>query len=172
MRMLALWVLTILPCIGSLPNAAAAKADSIFGWPSEVLHARGLVLHVQLGGIGGNLSLGRSVSAAATAQLMSASSPGKENRSFDFGLEQPSPTPFVKSATIRYSLAEPVEVSLCIFDLSGRVVEKVFSGPMPAGRYELTWPSGSEEVHVGAGIYFCRLDAGAFHATQRLVLVR
>jgi flagellar hook assembly protein FlgD len=42
-----------------------------------------------------------------------------------------------------------------------------------AGAHATTW-DGTDRTgrHVAAGVYFCRLEAGAFRATRRLLLVK
>jgi hypothetical protein len=65
-----------------------------------------------------------------------------------------SPNPFNAFATVRYELPAPGWVKLSLYDLSGRLVEKLVDGEMPAGRHAIEL-DGSE---LAAGVYFVRLE--------------
>ena len=82
------------------------------------------------------------------------------------------PNPFRPGGVIEYSVPEPRAVELCVYDAAGRRVAVLRSGLQPAGRHAATW-SGRDErgQRAPAGVYFCRLTAGAFVQTQRFVLV-
>jgi len=84
------------------------------------------------------------------------------------------PNPFNPHTTIRYELAVPAQVTLRIFDLSGRQVITLVNGiASGAGRHEVTW-DGCDETGsvVAAGVYCCQLEAGTTRQTQRLTLVK
>ena len=83
------------------------------------------------------------------------------------------PNPFVSCTIIRLSLAVSAEVSLKIYDISGRMVRTLMEGRKDSGRYEVLWDGRNEEGRqVSSGIYFCRLSTRNFGQTQKLVLVR
>ncbi len=78
------------------------------------------------------------------------------------------PNPFNSSTTIKYHLPETGDVRLSIFDLSGRLVEELFSGRQSAGDYHYLW-SGR---NLPSGIYFLSLQAGNQRITQKCMLVK
>ena len=84
------------------------------------------------------------------------------------------PNPFNPSTTIRFAAPRPARVRLAIYDLQGRLVRVLSDGPVsgPAW-YEVRW-FGQDTAgrQVGAGVYFCRLEAPGFNDTTRLMLVR
>jgi hypothetical protein len=88
-------------------------------------------------------------------------------------LHSPFPTPFVRGVTIRYSLAAEGRVSLRVHDLTGRVVRTLADNVMRPGRYSLSW-NGTDDRgrELARGVYFCRLTAGDFRATEKLVRQR
>jgi len=89
-----------------------------------------------------------------------------------FRLHQNAPNPFRPSTTIRFDLPQRAAVSLRIYDVAGRLVRNlVAGGTLEAGRHEAAWNGQSESGRrVSAGLYFYRLQAGAFSETRRMVL--
>ena len=88
-------------------------------------------------------------------------------------LYSPFPTPAVRSVTIRYSLAAEGRVTLRVHDLTGRVVRTLAHGVLRPGRYSLNW-SGTDDRgrELARGVYFCRLSAGDYRLTEKVVLQR
>ena len=92
-----------------------------------------------------------------------------------FALVQNYPNPFNPSTTIGFSLPAGQAgilgsgfTTLKVFDLMGGEVATLVNEELKAGTYETTWnPSG-----LASGIYFCRLQAGTFSATKKLMLLR
>ncbi len=83
-----------------------------------------------------------------------------------FALRQNYPNPFNASTTINYSLQKPGDVVLKIYNLAGQEVEILANGFQTAGEHEITWqPQGLQ-----SGIYFCRIKAGEFSETRKLIL--
>jgi hypothetical protein len=88
-------------------------------------------------------------------------------------LENSFPNPFNPSTTISFSLAEKGQVSLQIFDVSGRLVKTLIQRELSAGEHSLRWDgTGRDGEEVTSGVYFCRMKAGGYTATRRLVLLR
>jgi hypothetical protein len=90
-----------------------------------------------------------------------------------FALAQNVPNPFNPVTTIAYDLPEAAEVTLAIFDVSGRCVRTLVRGRQPAGRHRAMW-SGTDDAgrRVASGVYFYRLLAGANSATRKMVMLR
>ena len=81
------------------------------------------------------------------------------------------PNPFNPSTTIRYGLLDYSEVSISIFDMSGRSVRKFNQSHTRSG--ELRWDGTNDSGQpVSAGIYLCRLEAKGVHANIKLVLLK
>ena len=75
------------------------------------------------------------------------------------------PNPFQTSATLVFELAQPGPADLRVYDLSGRLVEELFSGDILSGPMSC-WMDGS---YLPSGVYLARLQAGDQSATVRLV---
>jgi photosystem II stability/assembly factor-like uncharacterized protein len=84
-----------------------------------------------------------------------------------FALEPAAPNPFRAQTAIRFILPEGAHVSLRVYDALGKEVAVLADGYRDAGLHEVRFDAS----HLSAGVYLCRLDAGAFAATQRVMLV-
>jgi hypothetical protein len=83
-------------------------------------------------------------------------------------LAQSFPNPAHATTTIAFTLAEAGDVTLEVFDLSGRKVATVAEGYRPAGENEAVLDTGN----LAAGVYVYRLRAGDKTATKRLAVVK
>lgn len=73
----------------------------------------------------------------------------------------------VRSRTVMsYALPRSGDMSLVVYDATGRPVQTLAAGRRPAGRYTATWDVGG----VPAGIYFCTLEAGRSRITRKVIL--
>jgi beta-glucanase (GH16 family) len=95
-------------------------------------------------------------------------SDGSEHIPDHFALEQNHPNPFNPSTNISFSLPRQSFVSLKVFDLMGREEATIVSEEMSAGSYTKQWNA----ENYPSGVYFYRLEAGAFTETKKLVLLR
>jgi hypothetical protein len=88
-------------------------------------------------------------------------------------LEQNRPNPFNPSTQIVYQLAENGRVTLGVYDVSGRLVRTLVDGLQPAGAYSVTWDGRDDDGRLSStGVYFCKLTAGKFSQTRRMVLLK
>ncbi len=75
-----------------------------------------------------------------------------------FVLHQNYPNPFNPETTIRYELPKDAEISLKIFDITGRLVTELETGFKSAGVYTVSWNGQDSSGNPAAsGIYFYRL---------------
>ena len=88
------------------------------------------------------------------------------------------PNPFNPETWIPYQLAEAADVSMKIYDVSGRLVRTISVGFKPVGYY-LTreraayWDGRNETGEsVSSGVYFIQFTAGDFSATQRIAILK
>ncbi len=85
-----------------------------------------------------------------------------------FALMQNYPNPFNPTTAISYELSANSQVSLKVYDILGREVATLVNGKENAGSHSVTF-DGSR---LASGVYFYRLEAGAFSDTKKLMLVR
>ena len=85
-----------------------------------------------------------------------------------FALEQNYPNPFNCQTTVGYQLPVPAHVKLEVFDLLGQKVTTLVDGEQGAGNWSIDWRTSG----VSSGICFCKLTAGSFTATKKMILVK
>ncbi len=82
------------------------------------------------------------------------------------------PNPFQREATIELALRHESQVSLDVYDLSGRRVASLLHGVQPAGMRLVKWDGrGERGVKMAPGIYLMRLEADGQRQTRRVMLV-
>jgi len=83
------------------------------------------------------------------------------------------PNPTRGGTTLSFTLPRQLDVSLTIYDVSGRLVAEVDDGYREAGLQEIAWDGrDANGAEVASGIYLCRLDAGEHHATGKVTVLR
>ncbi len=89
---------------------------------------------------------------------------------YGFRLEQNYPNPFNPTTTIEFNLAAPAQVSLRIYDLTGREVASLFrNDQLEEGFHSVDFDASN----LSSGIYFYRIMATPLSATDKpLTLVR
>ncbi len=88
-------------------------------------------------------------------------------------LFRPYPNPGKDRSTISYQLPAKSTVSLKIYDVHGRLIKTLMEEEGEAGYHQVYWDGMDEKNNkVANGVYFCRLSAGDFDATRKLVLLR
>lgn len=88
-------------------------------------------------------------------------------------LMQNRPSPFEGSTLIEFGLPCAAEVSLAVFDVSGRRVATLAEGLHEAGYHQVTWSgSGAGGAGVSPGVYFYRLVTGYSVLTRKMLVVK
>ena len=91
----------------------------------------------------------------------------------NYMLQQNYPNPFNPSTTIRYGLPETSDVSLVIYNLKGREVRRFSETSQAAGWVNLRWDGTSNNGEpVSTGVYLCRMVAGNYTRTIKMVYLR
>ncbi len=78
---------------------------------------------------------------------------------------QNHPNPFNPSTTIRYSLPRPSKVKLEIFNISGQRVAELVDAHQPRGEHKVKFSA----AHLPSGTYFCRIQAGDWIQTKKIL---
>lgn len=86
----------------------------------------------------------------------------------DFSISEPFPNPFNPEMRIQYSLPRKGDVRIDVFDISGKLVDKVFSGYQSAGSYQVHWNA----AHFPSGVYIIRIQAGEIVLSKKCALVK
>ena len=78
------------------------------------------------------------------------------------------PNPFNPVTQISYSLPEAQEIYLAAYDVSGRLVEVLYSGFQEAGDHLIEWHAD----HLPSGVYFYRLKASGETFVRSVTLLK
>lgn len=85
-----------------------------------------------------------------------------------FELYQNYPNPFNPSTKITYNIPSNTFVNLKVFDVLGKQVAVLINREQPAGLYEVNFDASN----LSSGVYFYRLETGAFVKTYKMLLMR
>ena len=99
----------------------------------------------------------------------SATSVGaKEKLPVKFGLSQNYPNPFNPATMINYQLAINSFVTLKVYDMLGREVATLVNKEELQGSHTIRWDAS----RFSSGVYFCKMTAGRFVSTRKLLLMK
>ncbi|NQT34824.1 T9SS type A sorting domain-containing protein [bacterium] len=86
----------------------------------------------------------------------------------EYYLSHSYPNPFNAVTRMSYGLPEEAYISICVYDVTGRIVAVLVDAEHKAGRHTITWDGGD----VSSGVYLFRMDATGFSFTRKVILAR
>ena len=86
----------------------------------------------------------------------------------EFALEQNYPNPFNPTTHLNFVLGTRRPVSIRVYDVLGRNVATLANEVMEAGMHMVQWNAAG----MPSGVYYCVMDAGSFHSTQKMLLLK
>lgn len=90
-----------------------------------------------------------------------------------FALYPSVPNPAKGVANIKFALPTATEVTLRIYDRTGRLVRTLVHDRLPAGYHVVKWNGTDDQgSRVASGVYFYRLEAGDYRAVKKLIYLR
>lgn len=111
-----------------------------------------------------DLNYGINIPGAPIQEVASASK---------YALTQNYPNPFNPATSIRYSLAQPGDVKIVIYNALGQVVRTLVDNYKLSGEYSANWNARDEAGReVASGVYVYRMEVNGFTQTHRMVLAR
>jgi hypothetical protein len=93
-----------------------------------------------------------------------------ENIADNYILEQNYPNPFNPGTTIKFSLPEPAEVSLVIYDLLGQKITELVNSKLERGYYSYQWNTNNNSV--SSGIYIYELKTNKFVSAKKMLMLK
>ena len=132
--------------IGTCPPTGATKIT-----PSVVEYLQSLTTHLSPDDVARLMALVTKVEAPA-----------------EYHLSQNYPNPFNPVTSIEFALPWTTETNLSIYNIMGQKVEVLIDDQIKAGYHRLEWDASE----MASGIYFCRLTAGHFTETKRMILMK
>ncbi|MBD3277724.1 MAG: T9SS type A sorting domain-containing protein, partial [Candidatus Aegiribacteria sp.] len=94
---------------------------------------------------------------------------GSSSQTPVLSLDRPSPNPVLRNASIGFSVPGSGNVELSVYDVSGRMVETVYSGTVESGNHSVEWAPGTD---IGSGVYFLRLSTESGTLTQQAMVIK
>jgi len=85
-----------------------------------------------------------------------------------FALHPPYPNPFNPDVKLEVDIAEEVQTRVSVFNLRGQEVALLEDRSLTPGRYAYHWRAKDQP----AGIYFVRIQAGSFEASEKISLLK
>jgi len=85
-----------------------------------------------------------------------------------YALHQNYPNPFNSTTTFQFTIVDRQPTTVRVFDLLGREVATLVHDVKEPGTHSIRWDAGG----ASSGVYFCRMQAGPFTATRKLLLLR
>jgi flagellar hook assembly protein FlgD len=90
-----------------------------------------------------------------------------------FALHAAYPNPFNPITTLMYDLPYDNHVTLIIYDLNGREMNRLVNTVQSAGHKTIQWnATGMNGKPVSAGIYLYQIQSGEFVQTRKMVLLK
>jgi hypothetical protein len=86
----------------------------------------------------------------------------------DFFVSQNYPNPSNPKTKIDYELPEKLQISIIIFDITGREIFTLVNKIQEAGYYSVEF----DGTDLSSGVYFYKLTAGEFVKTKRMILLK
>ncbi|MDZ7822299.1 MAG: T9SS type A sorting domain-containing protein [Candidatus Marinimicrobia bacterium] len=93
---------------------------------------------------------------------------GSEYVPYAFTLEQNYPNPFNPTTNISFNIPDNYDVSIDVYDLSGKKVATVYNGRMEAGTHNVTFDASD----LASGTYVYQLTANNFAVSRKMTLVK
>ena len=85
-----------------------------------------------------------------------------------FSLENLYPNPFNPILNIDFSMPETNNVNITIYDINGRIIDKVFIGELLFGYHNIKWNAEK----YSSGIYFVKLSSDNFIESKKVILLK
>ena len=88
-------------------------------------------------------------------------------------LHQNYPNPFNPSTKIRFSVPEPSDVRITIYNLLGQEVRTLFAGLVNRGTEQVIWDARDNSgVQVPSGMYIYRMTAGTYMQSYKMMFLK
>ncbi len=85
-----------------------------------------------------------------------------------FNVMQNYPNPFNPSTNIRIDIPNTSQVTIIIYDITGKIVQTLVNSQLQAGSYTVDWNAAG----YSSGIYFYRITASDYSAVKKMVLMK
>jgi hypothetical protein len=88
-------------------------------------------------------------------------------------LEGNYPNPFNPETAIRFSLKDPGQVSVFVYNIKGQLVRELVNSDMPAGKHVIVWNGKDNNGNsVSSGLYLYRMQTPCYAKTLKMMLMK
>jgi hypothetical protein len=94
---------------------------------------------------------------------------GNENQiARDFKLYQNYPNPFNPETDIKFDIKENSDVSITIYDITGKEIINLVNGNYKQGSYSVKWDASN----FSSGVYFYKFSAGKYSEVRKMMFLK
>lgn len=86
----------------------------------------------------------------------------------EYKLYQNYPNPFNPITNIKFDVYKSSNIVLSIYDISGKIVDKLIEKNLPAGTYNVEWNASG----YSSGVYFYKLNIDNFTDVKKMILIK
>ncbi|MFC2133764.1 T9SS type A sorting domain-containing protein [Bacteroidota bacterium] len=98
---------------------------------------------------------------------------GEEQNLSEFSLSNNYPNPFNMQTTIEYVLPRSSHVKITVYNILGQLVKILVDSEKEPGQHRTMWNGIDQQSRkTSSGIYFCRIVAGDFVSSRKLLLLK
>lgn len=97
-----------------------------------------------------------------------SATPGANEMALEYSLTQNYPNPFNSQTSFSFTIPAADNVTLKVFDLTGREVATVVNGRMNSGSHTVNWTAEG----LATGVYMYTLTSGDFTQTKKLLYLK
>ena len=143
---------------GGGPQSLIGDTASMY-LPQDGLYFDVTFLSYSGGGTGGGFSYSRTSVALGVDEPKTPTV---------FTVSENFPNPFNPTTTFEYDLPKASDVTLRIYDITGREVNQIQFFQKPAGKHRFVI-NGSD---LGSGMYFLHFSSGFFQSIKKMILLK
>ena len=111
-----------------------------------------------------------TLKASAQADgTLSLKSENEHNSIISFNLRKNYPNPFNPETSISFTIDRKDQISLKIYDISGKLTQVLVDKLADLGTYQFTW---RPPTSLPSGVYFYRINANNFSDVKQMLLVK
>jgi spore coat protein CotH len=83
------------------------------------------------------------------------------------------PNPFNPTTTIQYSIPNPSDVTIVVYDLIGKEVWKFYQSNVPTGTHKIRWEGvDKNNLKISSGVYICKVITENYSLVQKIILAK
>jgi carboxypeptidase T len=86
----------------------------------------------------------------------------------EYMLHQNYPNPFNPETKIKFDLPKATELSIKVYDITGREVENLLNQKLEEGSYEYQWNASK----YNSGVYFIKMQSAGYSGVRKMMLIK